>query len=89
MDYGARELNKILNKFETMSIDEYKSLYEELDSIESYCPFYIITGNFKNQVTFSERARLIDSNFFAEIDSRNIIVQNNDQYIISNEPLAA
>jgi len=89
MDYGAKELNKILNKFETMSIDEYKSLYEELNSLESYCPFYIITDNFNNQITFSNNARLIEGNFFDEIDDKNIIIQNNDQYVISDNPLAA
>jgi len=37
MDHGTKELIKLLKKFENMTIEEYKKLYEEVKENDRLC----------------------------------------------------
>lgn len=89
MDYGTRELTKLLNILERMTIEEYDFLYKEIDSSKNDYTFNIIIDNLRNQLTYSVNTFIKNNNLFSEIDNENIIIQNNDKYVLSNEPLAA
>lgn len=90
MDYGTKELYKLLNKLDKMTSKEYISLYEKINFLEDYYEFNIIIDSINNELTYTNNNILKVVDLYKEIKNEKIETLNNDNnYLMSDEPLAA